>query len=606
MFQRKIFILLLCLVFIGQVLAQTKTTDPKRPEISDELKGKTNGLLNALARETEQFYLPENRVAARTLVANLLWESDEKQARQLFQSSISEMNTLLAKLLSEDLSDDEKYLQIYNVGELRKNLLLNIAAHDPVFALSAFQTLTIKKDTGENLFEGDDIFELELAKQISENDPKKAYEVALKNLENGLGYGVFETLENIYKKDAELGAKLAREILNKIKNEGSKTVATNLSSNTNSAKPSATPLPNAATDINVYQIKEFVDKVNKVKRQAAKDKKTAVLTESEYKELLEILARKYSTQEYLSAYEVAGVIKEIDLYFPALAQAIRRRLANEKANLDKMARESVFDAEMEDKTIAEIIQIIEKKPVGQRDALYFKAAETVYNEGDILSAKELYGKAKTKPEYDYLGDQIELAIPLAMAEEGNIDEVRQVLNKLKTPEEKIEILTTLAKSLAEKGNLKTAKEFTEEARAMYLGKMKNKKNVASIMQLSQAYSIVEPAQSFSFLENNISFVNDIIAAGIVIDEFNEYGSVKDDELLLSIVLPASYSNMPNGVALIRSLAKADFDRTVGVADRFSRREVRFFARFRIAQALLDPKAEEIEEANQQTYEGEGC
>ncbi len=606
MFQRKIFIFLLCFVFIGQVLAQTKTADPKRPEISDELKAKSNALLVALSRETEQFYLPENRIAARTLVANLLWESDEKQARQLFQSSIGEMNTLLNGLLSQDISDDERYLQIYNIGELRKNLLLNIAVHDPVFALSAFQTLTVKKDTGENLFEGDDVFELELAKQISENDPKKAYEIALKNLENGLGAGAFETLENIYKKDNELGAKLAREILSKIKNDGSKTVSTDLSANANSAKPSATPLPNMPTDINVYQIKEFVDKVNKLKRQGIKDKKTAMLTESEYKELLEILARKYSTQEYLSAYEVAGVIKEIDLYFPVLAQTIRRRLAAEKANLDKMARESVFDAEMEDKSIEEIIQIIEKKPVGQRDALYHKAAETVYNEGDILSAKELYNKAKTKPEYDYLGDQIELALPLAMAAEGNIDEVRQILNKLKTPEEKIELLTTLAQSLAEKGNVKVAKELTEEARAMYLGKMKNKRNMTSIMQLSQAYAVLDPAQGFSFLENNISFVNEIIAAGIVIDEFNELGSVKDDELLLSIVLPASYSNMPNGVALIRKLSQADFDRTVGIADRFARREVRFFARFRIAQALLDPKAEEIEEANQQTYEGEGC
>lgn len=606
MFQRNIFICVLCLIFIGQGLAQTIGADAKKTEISDELKAKCNGLLNVLAREAEQFQLPENRVSARVSVANLLWESDEKQARQLFQNAVGEVNTMLGGLLSEDIAEDEKYIRIYNVGELRKNLLLNIAAHDPVFALSAFQTLTVKKDTGENLFEGDDLFELELAQQIAENDPKKGYEIALKNLENGFAYGFVETLENIYKKDEELGAKLAREILKKIKNDGSKTVSIDPSSNTNSAKPSATPLPNSSPEINIYQIKEFAEKVGKLNRQAVKDKKILILTDGEYKELIEVLARKYATQEYISAYEVAGIIKQIDAYFPALGQTIRRRLSSEKATLDKMSRETALEAEMEGKSLKEIVQIIERKPIAQRDALYSKAAEIVFNEGDILGAKELYDRAKTKPEYDYLGEQIEKGIPLAKAGEGNLDEVRQILETLKTPEEKIEILTTLAQSLADKGNTKTAKELTEEARSMYLGKMKNRKNMTSLLQLSRAYAAVEPAQSFSFLENNISFVNDIIAAGIVIDEYNEYGSVKDDEVLLSVVLPESYSNMPNGVALLRKLAQADFERTVSIADRFARREVRFFARFRIAQALLDPKAEEIEAANQQVYEGEGC
>ncbi len=609
MFQRKIFTLLLCLLLIGQGLAQTKTADPKKTEISDELKGKANALLLVLAREAEQFQLPDNRITARTLVADLLWESNEKEARQLFQNAVGEMDKMVGELLSANPEEDETYMRIYNTGELRKTLLLRIAAHDPGFALSVFQTLSPAKETGEPLFEGDEIFELELAKNIAVNDPKRSFEIAMKNLESGLGFGVFETLEGIYKKDPELGAKLAREILKKIKDQvSSASVTGNPSSNTNTAaKTSATPLPGAPTEINVFQIKEFVDKVKVLHRDISKDKKTPVLTDSEYKELIEIVARKYSTQQYVSTYEVASVMSDIDALFPALAQAIRQRLANEKASLDQLVRDSAFEAEMDDKTIEEVIQIIEKKPAAQRDALYMKAAETIYNKGDIINAKQLYGKVKTKPEYDYLGDQIELGIPLAMAQEGNLEEARQLIANAKTPEGKIEILTALAQSVAAKGNLKTAKELTEEARATYLGKMKNRRNMTSVMQMSRAYAVVEPAQSFSFLENNISFINSLIAAGIIVDEFNEYGSIKDDEVLLSVVQMESYRNMPKGVALIRSLAGADFQRTVSLADSLARREAAFYARFRIAQALLDPKAEETEEAMQkQLYEGEGC
>lgn len=610
MFQRKIFTLLLCFLLIGQGLAQTKTADPKRPEISDELKGKANALLLVLAREAEQFQLPDNRITARILVADLLWESNEKEARQLFQNAVGETEKLVGELLfTEEIPEDEVYMRLYHTGELRKTLLLQIAAHDPAFALSAFQTLSPAKETGEPLFEGDEVLELELAKNIAVNDPKRSFEMAMKNLESGLGFGVFETLEGIYKKDQELGAKLAREILKKIKDQVSNASVTGTpSANTNtSANTSATPSPNAPTEITVYQIKEFVDKVKVLNRNTAKDKKPTVLTDSEYKELIEILARKYSTQQYLSTYEVASVMSDIDALFPALAQAIRQKLANEKASLDQLVRDSSFEAEMSDKTIEEVIQIIEKKPVAQRDALYMKAAETVYNEGDIITAKQLYGKVKTKPEYDYLGEQIEVGIPLAMAKEGNLEEVRGLIANAGTPEEKIEILTTLAQSVAAKGNLKAAKELTEEARATYLGKMKNRRNMTSVMQMSQAYAVVEPAQGFSFLENNISFINSLIAAGIIVDEFNEYGSIKDDEVLLSVVQMESYRNMPKGVVLIRNLAGADFQRTVSLADSFARREAGFYARFRIIQALLDPKAEETEEAMQkQLYEGEGC
>ncbi len=604
MFQQKFFLVLFCLVLTSQALAQT-TAETSKFEISDELKSKSNSLLQALARESDQFLVADNRVEARGIVANLLWDSDEKQARQLFQSAVSELNTIVKGLLVEDGTEDEKYFEIYTVGELRQNLLLAIAAHDSTLALTSLQTLTQMKSDGTPLFEGDDSLELELAKNISATDPEKALEVALKNLADGLGYGVFDTLENIYKKDPELGAKFAREILAKIKsNSLIKRKAVDANSNTNA---SLTPGdPEVEPEITVWQIKEFVDKVSALNRKAIREKKGLALTDSEYRQLIEVLSRKYVTQQYLSSYEVAGVMKDIDNYFPALAQQIRTRLSTEKVDLERLIVENRFDVEIEDKKTKEIIQIIEKKPLSQRDSLYHKAAETMFAKGDTVGAKELYDLAKTKPEYDYLGEQINAVLPRALAEGGNLSDVRESLANVKTPEEKIEVLTTLSYNLAKSGNLKTAKTLTDEARALYLGKMKYRKNMNSVLQLSQSYAVVDANQGFSFLESNLSFMNELIAAGIIVDEYNELGSVKNDELLLSAAVRESFRNMPKGVSLMRDLAKADFDRTVGLAERFSRREVRFAALFRIVQALLDPKAEEIEAKNAQMYEGEGC
>jgi hypothetical protein len=84
----------------------------------------------------------------------------------------------------------------------------------------------------------------------------------------------------------------------------------------------------------------------------------------------------------------------------------------------------------------------------------------------------------------------------------------------------------------------------------------------------------------------------------VLDEFNETGSVKNDEVRLSVVESESYHNLRNGVVMVRNLSLTDFERLTALADRFARSEARFFARFRVAQALLDPKAEETEKMMQ--------
>ena len=170
-----------------------------------------------------------------------------------------------------------------------------------------------------------------------------------------------------------------------------------------------------------------------------------------------------------------------------------------------------------------------------------------------------------------------------------------MLAKLKTPEERIQILARTAETVAKNGDKKTAAALVEEARSLYSGKTKHRKNLQSILNLTHAYARFEPEQGFSLLEANMMFINDVINAAILLEEFNESGTVEDDELLLRRVLDESYRYVEDGVVLIRNLSEADFERTAGFSEKFSRPEVRFTARLRIAQALLDPDALEVEE-----------
>ncbi len=144
------------------------------------------------------------------------------------------------------------------------------------------------------------------------------------------------------------------------------------------------------------------------------------------KNLVDILAQKYLKQQYLSAYEVSKIMPEITRYFPAMAQAIRRKVGQqESATLNNLVKNQNFQNETEDKTADEILQIIEKKPIAERDNLYYQAAETAFNNGEIEKAKTFHSKIKTKREYDYLDKGISDALPLTLAEKGDLREVRQ-------------------------------------------------------------------------------------------------------------------------------------------------------------------------------------
>lgn len=614
MLKKLISFLLIC-IFLGvSNIAQTTPADQSSKYAAPtEIQGKAVKVLGELSGEAERFSTPVNRVKARISIVELLWTFDEKQARVIVQIAVAEIGSMLSQIpveapANEDEESYKRYAAMSDVKTLRTELLLMLAKNDPKLALDTLQSLSRRNADGSNFFEEDQTLELSLAAQIAAKDPKQAYELARRNLENGLNYNLFSTLEDLYKKDAELGAKLAQDILGKIKSKDTSINSPYDNQNTNMNSSGARPPTVKPTGlvINTWDIQPFLETVKKLNRLAAANKKSPVLSDGEIKELLDVLIQKYLRQPYLSSYEVSKIMPEIAKYHPSQVQAIRSKIGQgEASTLNNLVSAQNFENESEGKTTDEILQIIEKKPAAERDGLYVAAAQKSFNEGDIQDAKKFYGKVKTKPEYDYLDKQIENAMPLAVAETGDLTQVRQLLGTVKSPESRIEVLTALAISVAQKGDLKVASGLLEEARSMYSGKMKNRKNLNSILQLAQAAVLIEPERSFSFLESNVGYFNDLISAAILMNEFNEYGAVVDEEVRLDNIEIESFRNAPNAVRLIRNLAAADFERTIGLADKFSRSEIRFFTRYRIIEALLNPEAEEAEKTAQSNVSSEG-
>jgi len=185
-------VLLLLQITIG---AQTVKNFTKNDEISPELKEKAIAILSRSARESEQLFAPENRVRAQIIIADLLWEQNEKDSRTIFETAFRELQSMFAVINpsggEEKMSRNERakhYAKRQELANLRRELVLSLAAHDPKIALSAFNGLKIQSIGEYDPLIANDL-ELQLTSAIAQKDPEKSLQIAKKQLDaNGLNY----------------------------------------------------------------------------------------------------------------------------------------------------------------------------------------------------------------------------------------------------------------------------------------------------------------------------------------------------------------------------------------------------------------------------------
>src|SRR5688500_17085783 len=131
--------------------APTKTPNVKDGELSPELKQNALKFLSSVARDAGQFKRAENRVHARLIAADLMWEHDEAAARTVFQTALAELRDLFGQTDAariEEMSDDAKSKHSagrFRLNDLRREYVLTLAAHDSAAAIDALRMLKTKK-----------------------------------------------------------------------------------------------------------------------------------------------------------------------------------------------------------------------------------------------------------------------------------------------------------------------------------------------------------------------------------------------------------------------------------------------------------------------------
>jgi hypothetical protein len=603
MILHKLYIFLFVAALVFQTTAFAAPTQKvKRAELTPELKQKAVELLSSVGNETAQFSLAENRVRAGTIVADLMWEHDESAARAIYQTIFAELKNMFGQikpLVGEEATRNEqtrRFQDRYKLAELRKEYVLTLAAHDSQAALASLVALKTKllEESYDPLRPND--LELELAAAIAKKDPEKAYALAKEQLAaEGVTNSFVESLKNLHGKNSRLAADLGKDVLAKIKNAKIRVPSAGSSrSSSETNAPVSAPTSSKQSEIDFWQAANFINAASEMNRRAARDKEKKMLpllADAEMREACDLIARAYLNERRPVLQSIGQIMPEIIQYAPAQAQRIRSKIGAEGANeFDKFVEaNSYYFGARKEKSFEELALDADRAAPDIRDQRYIYAANKALEEGEPEKAKEIAARIKDRRGYGFLFEQIEAALPLAKARRGDSAEVRKMLAALKTDHERIDALTELASAVAAKGDKETAKNLLDESLQMLPAPLKKHPDLQSAEKIAAAYSVVEPEHAFAIVENSIAQMNEYISAGIRLGKFFDVESIENGELLYDSVNRKALQHAPNSAVLLKNLARADFKRTVALADKFTRPEIRLLVRMRIAQALLKPE-----------------
>jgi len=155
----------------------------------------------------------------------------------------------------------------------------------------------------------------------------------------------------------------------------------------------------------------------------------------------------------------------------------------------------------------------------------------------------------------------------------------------------VQVLISLASSLIGKGDKQGALDLLNEARGYLPSPPQNSAQMHAYVQLASSYAAVDLDQSFAIMQPLVAKANELIAAAVVLDGFeNRY--LKEGEWMTPgpSTLANYINNLDQGFAY---LAHRDFDRALALADQLERPELRLMAQLQIAQAVLNSHARDL-------------
>jgi hypothetical protein len=555
----------------------------KEADQQKELKKKTLVLLNDVAAGAWSLKLPENRLFIMSGAADLLWSNDEKRARALYWDALNAVNLIATPVRSsgQKLSQDErvKIVQKYlSAFELRQKLLRQVAKRDAQLALDmlrASRPMPPRNVMPEFTLPDDVQLEQAIATELAARDPAQALQIARQSLAKGLTLELTSLLQRLNDADTEKGSQFAGEIIAKIR-------TTNLANDFHAA----------LIAIHLLHYSRKPDP-NQPRLGAGSGVKLLNVDEEQKRALVEALldAALSETVAPQVLWHLYHILPEIEHFFPERHDVVVKKLSAMRRPASESDRERTNNLLVAYGPVEEVVRAAATADNDTRAYLLGQAAMMAVAQGktdwfrEVMNKQEIPENVRAQIidslDYEEIGTTVM---------RKQIDQLQKLLPKIRRKEERARAMAELALMLHEKGEKEDASALLDEAATLVKTDLNDDKQTTALLTLLCAFAVVDPPKAFALAERTVDRANRQISLLLLVDKVVNSGAIRKNEILLEqpqlMTLDFLVFKYGKGIA---ALAKADFNRTRSLAERFDRNELRLMAQLFVLRGLLEPQ-----------------
>lgn len=625
----KLFFLISVLCFSGVfAFGQIQPTETATPSNADadaktkETNEKVVQILEGAARDGGSLRLPLNRAIVFTLAGDLLWNLDEKRARELFRSVTSELLTYNQETEKERSDNARNNFQFFDNSDPRAELLPVIATHDAQMALEMlYATRPAKlaeamakgstpaantvgpggpgggRAAGRNQDAQSVNQEIALEQRLTllaaKEDPDKLIKMINDSLAKGLTNTVIQPLQALYKKDPKKADELAGKVVSTLTgadwtgNPQNFRMALNFiqvgNSQNTAAKPGDKPF-------------RFSD---------AQDRDLAV-------KIASFLIQPKPSNQILNMIDQA--LPVIQRYAPEKVALLKQEQASsaQNANGRNAQRQQMISP---NSTPEDILAQISKMTTDQeKNRAYSMLGSKISQITDDDRAKKLLDQIPDEKTRTAAADQYEAAKIARSTTGGSLEDARKLIGRMSAGKNQLQTTISLAIAFFNKGtaeDIEAAAALMTDAKGKINPSPEDEDELADLMEVVRGYAIVEPDTAFRLIEPIIDQFNDVVNASAVLSKYNRRNtSFKKGELVLKANGnaggargggPGGFGGPGGGgpgaggdvlfyryISQMQMLGKADLDQMTRLADRFSRTDARTIVKLFVIQGFLAP------------------
>lgn len=229
-----------------------------------------------------------------------------------------------------------------------------------------------------------------------------------------------------------------------------------------------------------------------------------------------------------------------------------------------------------------------QKDEENRDALLFQAALTLSRQGEHQRALDVAARARPGERRDTVTNYIRRAMAQQLASAGELSDALRVVEKIETPEERADAALLLVKAAQKKKDAVLAASVLTETQKLLAKETGSAPHARAYLWLASAYSAMDPQAGFEMMAAAVKLAN---AAPSLDDARSEPRLMQlGGASRYAIQLGDTKGDFRPG---FQALARADFTRTIALAEGFENELLRGLSVVAAAASILKEKPQAV-------------